>query len=93
MVEPVGPGTLTALLDKSVYDGFGVETTLKRISCPVLLIHGDPAKGSVLTREQVEAIRSAIPDCVADLLDAGDRPRSDQPMKTLHILMHFLESL
>jgi pimeloyl-ACP methyl ester carboxylesterase len=92
-LSQLDPGTLAAALDKSLYAGFDAERLLKRISCPVLLIYGDPEKGSVLTREQVDVVRSAIPDCVADFVDAGHMPRGTQPMQTVMILINFLESL
>jgi pimeloyl-ACP methyl ester carboxylesterase len=92
-LSQLDPGTVAAAIDKSIYEGYETEAMLKRISCPVLLIYGDPAKGSVLTQEQVDVIRTSIPDCVADFVDAGHLPRSDQPMKTMMILINFLESL
>ena len=92
-LSQLDPGTLSAALDKSLYDGFQAEEMLKRIACPALLIYGDPGKGSILTQAHVETIRSAIPDCVADFVDSGHMPRGDQPMQTAMILINFLESV
>ena len=74
-------------------EGYEAEALLKRISCPVQLIYGDPHKGSVLKPEQGDVIRSSIPDCVADFVDAGHMPRTQQPMQTAILLLRFLESL
>jgi hypothetical protein len=65
---------------------------LKDISCPTLLFHGNPEKGSVLTKEQTEFIVSAIPDCVSEYCDdaghfGGDNQRHVEAVTT------FLESL
>ena len=92
-LSQLDPGIVAAAIDKSGYEGFETEALLKRISCPVQLIYGDPDKGSVLTPEQVDVIRSSIPDCVADFVDAGHMPRSQQPMQTVSLLLSFLESL
>jgi pimeloyl-ACP methyl ester carboxylesterase len=92
-LSQLDPGTVAAAIDNSIYEGYETETLLKRISCPVQLIYGDPDKGSVLTPEQVDVIRSSIPDCVADFVDAGHMPRTQQPMQTVILLLRFLESL
>jgi pimeloyl-ACP methyl ester carboxylesterase len=91
-ISQLDPGPVAAFFDKSHWEGFEAETTLKSISCPVLLIYGDPEKGSILTQEQVEYILSAIPDCVSDSMDVGHVPH-DQPVQNAAILTDFLESL
>jgi pimeloyl-ACP methyl ester carboxylesterase len=94
-LSQLDPGAITAVFDGSHWEGFDAETMLKYISCPVLLIYGDPEKewGSELTQEQVEYIVSAIPDCVADFVDAGHGTHMEQPVQTAHIITSFLESL
>jgi pimeloyl-ACP methyl ester carboxylesterase len=92
-LSQLDPGTVAVAIGGSGYEGYESEALLKRIACPVQLIYGDPAKGSVLTPEQLEVIRSSIPDCVADFVDAGHTPRAEQPMQTVSLLLRFLESL
>ena len=91
-MSQLDPGPPAAALDRSLWEGVEVETMLQRISCPVLLIYGDPEKGSILTQEQVETIVSTIPDCVSDFMDVGHVPH-EQPMQNAIILTDFLVSL
>jgi pimeloyl-ACP methyl ester carboxylesterase len=92
-LSQLDPGPVAAFFDRSHWEGFEAETMLKRISCPVLLIHGNPEKGAILTQEQVELIQSAIRDCVADYVDTWHAPHLDQPNRTIKIVTDFVESL
>jgi pimeloyl-ACP methyl ester carboxylesterase len=92
-LSQLDPGPLVAWFERSHWEGFQAETMLQNISCPVLLIYGDPENRSVLTPEQVELILSAIPDCVANFVDAGHALHMTQPTQTTTIVTQFLDSL
>jgi pimeloyl-ACP methyl ester carboxylesterase len=95
-LSQLDPGPLEAWFDRSIWEGFKPETMLKDISCPTLLIHGNPEIdwASVLTKEQAELIVSAIPDCVSDYWDdAGHGTHFIHSMRFVGVVTQFLESL
>jgi pimeloyl-ACP methyl ester carboxylesterase len=53
--------------------------TLRRISCPALLITGDPDRGGIITAESAAALKDLVPQLqMAHIADAGHSIRRDQ---------------
>lgn len=48
------------ILEKTSWDGFDADTLLEHISCPVLLIHGEFTRGSVLRPEDIARAAARI---------------------------------
>ncbi|HWQ14390.1 MAG TPA: hypothetical protein VNL77_16440 [Roseiflexaceae bacterium] len=52
---------------------------LRRVTCPALLITGDPARGAIVTPEDAAALRRLVPQLqVAHIARAGHSVRRDQ---------------
>ena len=67
------------------------QTILRRITCPTLLITGDPVRGALVTSENVQTLRQFIPHLqVAHLPDAGHSIRRDQFDRYLAVVRDFL---
>lgn len=43
------------------FDDFDLDQLLKRITCPVLLLQGNPSKGGMMTNEAVKHVQSILP--------------------------------
>ena len=69
------------------------QTILRRITCPTLLITGDPMRGALVTPENVQTLRQFIPHLqVAHLPDTGHSIRRDQFERYLDVVREFLAS-
>ncbi|MBM7784383.1 alpha/beta fold hydrolase [Tenggerimyces flavus] len=68
---------------------------LTRVTCPVLVIHGDVARGSTTSPEQAEALRNAAAGelTIAHVPDAGHNIRRDQRSAYLAVVNAFLDGL
>ena len=67
--------------------------TLRRITCPALLITGDPARGGIITEESAAALRDLVPQLqVAHIADAGHSIRRDQFDRYLEVVRSFLRT-
>lgn len=68
---------------------------LTRVTCPVLLVHGDAARGSTTSPEQAEAVKSAAGGelTVAHIPDACHNIRRDQASAYLRAVNAFLDDL
>jgi pimeloyl-ACP methyl ester carboxylesterase len=65
--------------------------TLRRISCPALLITADPERGGLVTEEGAAALRELVPQLrVAHIPEAGHNIRRDQFDRYLAIVRDFL---
>jgi pimeloyl-ACP methyl ester carboxylesterase len=69
-------------------------TLLPRITCPVLLITGDPTAGAIVTTDSAAALQSLVPQLqVAHVPAAGHSIRRDQFASYLDIVRAFLAEL
>jgi N-formylmaleamate deformylase len=60
---------------------------LQRITCPVLLITSDPARGGLVNAEQAQAFRALVPHAhVAHIAGAGHSIRRDQPATYISVV-------
>jgi N-formylmaleamate deformylase len=65
--------------------------TLRRISCPALLITADPALGGIVTDETAAALQALVPQLeVAHIPEAGHSIRRDQFSRYMDVIRGFL---
>ncbi len=96
-LSQLDPDVLTLILEDRAKEGFDLDACLQRITCPVLLLQGNPALGGAL--EDVDARRAAdllmrglyvrLPD-VGHGIHAADQ---GQPLTFCRLVHQFLESL
>jgi pimeloyl-ACP methyl ester carboxylesterase len=66
--------------------------TLRRITCPALLIAADPARGAIITDESAASLRGLVPQLrVAQIAGAGHNIRRDQFDRYLEVVRAFLD--
>jgi pimeloyl-ACP methyl ester carboxylesterase len=66
-------------------------STLRRISCPALLIAADPALGAIITDESAASLRSLVPQLrVTRIAAAGHNIRRDQFDRYMEVVRAFL---
>ena len=88
------PATMTPLLAGEWLDGLEWGTILGAVSCPVLLLRADPARGGMLPDGDATAMRAAIPDLTTiDLPGVGHNAVAQQPDIPPRFVIPFLESL
>jgi pimeloyl-ACP methyl ester carboxylesterase len=65
--------------------------TLRRITCPALLIAADPAQGAIITEESAASLRALVPQLqVAQIAAAGHSIRRDQFDRYVEVVRAFL---
>lgn len=88
------PEVLTASMERRMFKGFDIDAVLQRISCPVLLLQGDPALGGVLSDQDVELVVSLLSDCTHVRIEgAGHGITGEKSTELLRVLTPFLDSL
>ena len=64
------------------------------MACPVLLVHGAPERGIILTPEQVTGVAERLGDCVVESMpDVGHAPHLADPCQFYKAVAFFAESL
>jgi pimeloyl-ACP methyl ester carboxylesterase len=67
---------------------------LRRITCPVLLITGDPAAGALVTAEHAAALQALVPQTqIAHIAGAGHSIRHDRFAAYMEAVQAFLQGL
>ena len=87
------PDMLTAVVDQfdEMHAGFDLETLLPRLTCPILLLQGDPAAGGMLTDEEVARARELAPTVDHVRFDGiGHALHMSQPEPVLRVVLDFL---
>jgi pimeloyl-ACP methyl ester carboxylesterase len=83
-----------AVLEVTMHDyprGVDWPAVLSRITCPALLITGDPAHDAIVTTESAAALRDLIPHLdIAHVPDAGHSIRRDQFESYMNAVTRFL---
>jgi N-formylmaleamate deformylase len=80
----------------SVFDednavGIDWPAVLSRISCPALLITGDPERGAIVTEESAAALKVFVPHLeIAHIPGAGHNIRRDQFTRYMDVIRPFL---
>jgi pimeloyl-ACP methyl ester carboxylesterase len=65
--------------------------TLRRITCPALLITADPAQGAIVTEESAAALQALVPQLrIEHILEAGHNIRRDQFDRYMEAVRAFL---
>jgi hypothetical protein len=57
-VAPVDPWATAAIIEGRLYEGFDIEDTLDRVSCPALVLAGNVKLGSRVREEDLEFLRA-----------------------------------
>jgi pimeloyl-ACP methyl ester carboxylesterase len=64
---------------------------LRRITCPALLITGDPERGAIVTNESAEALKTLVPHLqIEHVPEAGHNIRRDQFAPYMQVVRGFL---
>lgn len=75
-------------------EGYDVTATLRRITCPTLMLQGDFACGGALPDDYAVEIASQIRECLHIRMSrVGHNIHADQPEALLRIVLPFLSSL
>ena len=65
--------------------------TLRRITCPALLITGDPERGAIVTEEGAASLQALVPHLrIAHIADAGHNIRRDRLGRYMAVVRAFL---
>lgn len=84
---------ITALIQSRHASAEADAAILSQITCPVLIITGDQSKGAILGNEQVESLKTHIPQLQhTHIPKAGHNIRRDQFDPYMTVLKNFLES-
>jgi pimeloyl-ACP methyl ester carboxylesterase len=60
-IAKVAPGTVQTALQDRLLEGFGMESALRQVACPSLLMYGDWDKGAVVRDADVDLVRNNLP--------------------------------
>jgi pimeloyl-ACP methyl ester carboxylesterase len=60
-IAKVAPGTVQTVMEDRLLDGFGMESALRQVGSPSLLMYGDWDKGAVVRDEDVDLVRNNLP--------------------------------
>jgi N-formylmaleamate deformylase len=70
------------------------KAALPKITCPALLITGDPARGAIVTPEAATALQKLVPQLrVANIPNSGHSIRRDQFARYLDVVRGFLKEV
>ena len=93
-LRDLDPNAMTPALDGRWLDGFDLLHTARRVTCPALLVAGDPAKGGMLPPADADPLAAALADCTrVDLPGVGHLVHWQDAAATLRLLHGFLGSL
>jgi len=88
------PDVLAQLFDNTMNEGFNADYLLEQLTCPVLLIHGEPALGSVLRPEDLDRAATHLQDgTIVGMKRVGHIPHVQSAVKFNQIIFKFLEML
>ncbi len=89
------PTMLDAVIEfEAMHADYDSELLLPRITCPVLLLQGDPAAGGMLTESEVARAKELHPRVQSALFEGIGHPlHTTHPKPVLHVVTRFLESL
>jgi pimeloyl-ACP methyl ester carboxylesterase len=88
------PEALTSVLEDRAKEGLEIERRLQQITCPVLLVQGDPARGGALDGERAaRAIFLLRQGTHVSLRNAGHFIHHSLPLAFPRLVTDFLEAL
>ena len=80
-----------SVFDEDNAAGVDWPVVLSRITCPALLITGDPERGAIVTDESAAALQALLPQLeVAHIPEAGHNIRRDQFTRYMGVVQDFL---
>ncbi|MBN1799758.1 MAG: alpha/beta hydrolase [Spirochaetales bacterium] len=87
-------GTITAVLEKRVFQGFELQRLLPAVSCPALLLRGNPDREGHITEAKADCLQKNLKDCAVEYLETASHVvHLDEPMKTAQYILFFLAAL
>jgi N-formylmaleamate deformylase len=83
-----------SVLDQDNAAGIDWPETMRRITCPTLLITADPERGAIVTEESAAALKALVPHLeIAHIPEAGHSIRRDQLARFIDVSRAFLSEL
>ncbi len=93
-LKGLDPATMLPLLANAWLDGVDWVATLRRVTCPVLLLRADPARGGMLPDGDFRQLCDTLADPTPiDLAGIGHNAVGQQPDLVPRFVIPFLESL
>jgi pimeloyl-ACP methyl ester carboxylesterase len=90
----IDPEVYTPLIDRQWLDDGESEATWARVTCPVLLLRGDPALGGMLPLGDADRMVAALADPTwVDIPGAGHQIHGLMPETFGRLVQGFLDSL
>jgi pimeloyl-ACP methyl ester carboxylesterase len=88
------PEVFPPFADDSAWSGVDLETAMRSIDCPALVMQGNPDLGAVVSDQRADQMKNAIADCThIKFDDAGHGIPSDQPVRFRQALFRFLDTI
>ena len=88
------PEVLAPIVEGRWLHGFDLQSLLKRVQCPVLLIQGDRSLGAMLSDDDAQLAQERLADCThVTFANVGHQIHWQQPETTLRVISGFAESL
>ena len=88
------PDLLTTYVEDRCYTGFDLGERLRRVTCPALLLQGNPALGGALSDSEARWAASLLADCVhVSLPEAGHGIRGALPDRYRSLVTGFLSTV
>jgi pimeloyl-ACP methyl ester carboxylesterase len=82
------------IIEKQKFEQYRLEKVLPKITCPVLLLQGNPHVGGQLDDQTTQVAVSLLADCVHVYLpDVGHNIHSERPTQYFQLVGDFMESL
>jgi pimeloyl-ACP methyl ester carboxylesterase len=93
-LKDADPDVLTPLIAGKWLDGFDLESAMRGVKCPALLLRGDDTKGGMLNRTEAERWAAWMADAtLIDVSGVGHLIHWLETGTTVRLLLSFLESL
>jgi len=88
------PDVLTPIIDGAMFEGYNDEELLPAVSCPVLLVQGNPLLGAAMTDTDVQRALPLLPQAIHIRIEnAGHELHLNQAQSVLRAITYFIESL
>lgn len=87
-------GTIKAVLNRTVFDGFKLEKLLSGIKTHTLILRGNPALEGFITEEKADYLKEKINGCAVEYLEeASHIVHIDRPLETAKYILEFFASI
>jgi pimeloyl-ACP methyl ester carboxylesterase len=96
-LSQIDPDVLTLIIENRAVDGYDLEARLQAVTCPTLLLQGNPDLGGALSDEEAGWAASLMPRCMlASMPDIGHQILTApgvQSIRSSQIVSGFLETV